>query len=124
MDRQTRRMLQSFFNKDTKPYGESCWVPSVDIYRAGDAWLVKFDLAGVRGEDLKMDADARRLRISGIRRDLSMLKNQTAYSMEISYNRFERSVELPIDLTEAKIRSEYRDGMLMVLINPRGGSDD
>ena len=38
--------------------------------------------------------------------------------MEISYNRFRRSIELPIDLTQADIRSEYRDGMLLVLIKP------
>ena len=68
--------------------------------------------------------DSRKLRVSGVRRDLSILDNQTAYSMEISYNRFERTVELPFDLAEAELRNEYRDGMLMVLIIPRGRNDD
>ena len=119
MEREVRRLLHTFFNAATQPYGESCWCPSADIHRGRDAWLVKFDLAGVRGEDIQLEVQGRHLRVSGVRRDLSLLDNQQVYSMEISYNRFQRSVELPLDLTQADIRSEYRDGMLLVLITPR-----
>jgi HSP20 family molecular chaperone IbpA len=80
---------------------------------------VKFDLAGVRAEDIQLEARGRQLRVSGVRRDFSLLEEQQIYSMEISYNRFQRSVELPLDLTQAEIRNEYRDGMLLVLITPR-----
>lgn len=119
MDKQTRRLLTSFFQGESEPFGESCWCPSADVYRGRDAWLVKVDLAGVRGEDLKLRAEKHQLHLSGVRRDLSLLENQTAYSMEISYNRFQRTIELPIDLSQADIRSEYRDGMLLVLITPQ-----
>jgi HSP20 family molecular chaperone IbpA len=56
--------------------------------------------------------------VQGIRRDLSVLDDQQAYSMEISYNSFQRSIDLPIDIDmeDAEVRSEYRDGMFLVLI--------
>lgn len=121
MNRDLRRMMQSFFDTDA-PYTDSCWCPSVDVYRGADRWLVKFDLAGVRAEDIHLTISARRLTVEGQRRDHCILDNQQAYSMEISYNRFRRSVELPLDLTECELRSEYRDGMFLVLITPRSAT--
>jgi HSP20 family protein len=119
MEREVRRLMQTFFNAAIEPYEDSCWCPSVDVHRGKDAWLVKFDLAGVRAEDIQLEARGRQLRVSGVRRDCSLLESQQVYSMEISYNRFQRSVELPLDLTHAEICNEYRDGMLIVLIKPR-----
>lgn len=122
MEKETRRLLHTFFSSATEPLGDICWCPSADVHRGRDAWLVKFDLAGVRAEDIELSVQGRQLSVRGVRRDFSILDNQQVYSMEISYNRFQRSVELPFDLTEAEIRNEYRDGLLLVLIKPRSPS--
>ena len=119
MENHVRRMMQSFFDSVTETYGNTCWCPSADIYRGRSGWLVKFDLAGVQPDDVRLRAEGRQLIVEGIRRDYSVLDDQRAYSMEISYNRFRRSVELPCDLHECEVRSEYRDGMFLVLITPR-----
>ena len=58
----------------------------------------------------------RQLVVRGVRRDLAVVEGQRAYSMEISYNRFERQVELPCDLHNTVIRRDYRDGMFLVTI--------
>ena len=39
--------------------------------------------------------------------------------MEIAYNCFERTLELPCDVSRAEISTDYRDGMLQVHILPR-----
>jgi HSP20 family molecular chaperone IbpA len=39
--------------------------------------------------------------------------------MEIACCRFERTLELPCDLKQAEITTEYRDGLLLVRINPK-----
>lgn len=124
MENHVRKILQTFFDSVTEPYGDACWCPPADIYRGKQAWLVKFDLAGVRPDDLSLHVDGCRLVVSGVRRDCSLLEDQQAYSMEISYNRFQRSLELPCDLTHAEIRTDYRDGMLSVLITPRSTSHE
>jgi HSP20 family molecular chaperone IbpA len=38
--------------------------------------------------------------------------------MEIAYSRFERVIDLPADLDQACIATEYRDGMLLIRIQP------
>jgi len=40
--------------------------------------------------------------------------------MEISYNRFERSLELPCELDQMAVDTEYRDGMLIVRLTCEG----
>ena len=101
------------------PAGEgaaSHWEPSADVYRAARKWLVKLDLAGVRPEDVEFRTRGRRLTVRGVRRDFSVAEGRESYSMEISYNRFERSIELPVDLDKCEIRTEYRDGMFLLEI--------
>lgn len=119
MEKNLRRMMQSFFDNVTETYGNTCWCPSADIYRGRNGWLVKFDLAGVQADDICLHAEGRRIIVEGVRRDYSVLDDQQAYSMEISYNRFRRVLELPCELQDCEVRSEYRDGMYLVLITPR-----
>lgn len=90
------------------------WQPPADVYRTARGWLVKFDLAGVCPGDIQLQACGRLLRISGERRDLRLEEGQYSYSMEISYNRFERALELPCDVESFRVTTEYRDGMLLV----------
>lgn len=119
MPRDLGKLVQSFLDASSASLGDACWCPPVDVYRGRDSWLVKFDLAGVRADDIQLRVQNRNLIVTGIRRDFSVLEDQQAYSMEISYNRFQRTVELPFDMTHAKVCSEYRDGMFLVLITPR-----
>ena len=52
------------------------------------------------------------------RRDGVIEKGYLVHSLEIAYCRFERTVELPSELDEAEVRSDYRDGMLLISITP------
>jgi HSP20 family protein len=99
------------------PRQAAVWQPSADIYKSPDGWILKFDLAGVRLEDVSALVSRNRVTVSGIRRDW-MLEDSSwcHYSMEISYSRFERTIELPEDLTSARFRLDYRDGILLVRI--------
>ena len=101
-------------------YQQSGWCPPVDVYRLRDGWLIKFELAGVRPEEIHLSACGRVLTLRGSRHDWVIGESQSCYSMEISYNRFQRSIELPCDVEHARLESEYRDGMLLVRISPEG----
>ncbi|HTU22252.1 MAG TPA: Hsp20/alpha crystallin family protein [Gemmataceae bacterium] len=107
------------------PARESCrdapWCPPADVYRGRNGWLVKFELAGVRPEDLDLIVHGNRLTLRGVRRDSTALEGCRYYQMEIAYSHFERSLTLPCDLERADVTSEYRDGMLLVRI-PNGGA--
>jgi HSP20 family protein len=96
------------------------WEPSADVYRTRNGWLLKFDLAGVRPEDVTVSIKGRRVSVSGVRRDLMVEEGCSYYSMEISYNRFERSLEMPADLENARVQLEARNGLLLVRMITEG----
>jgi HSP20 family protein len=102
------------------PAGEACqeglWRPAADVYRTRSGWLVKFDLAGVRVEDVELTVQGSRMTVRGVRRDFLLEEGHRYYRMEIAYSRFERCLELPCDLGRAQLTTEYRDGMLLVHI--------
>ena len=98
------------------------WQPAADVYRTRDGWLVKFDLAGVRPEDIHVEAQGKRLTVKGTRRDCSIGEGCASYTMEITYSQFQRCLELPVDLGKAKLSSEYRDGMLLIHIGTEASS--
>jgi HSP20 family protein len=90
------------------------WQPAVDVYRLGDGWLLKYELAGIMPQDIRLTVHGRRVSLSGIRRDVRIDEQRESYSMEISYNEFERILELPCDLDALHVSTDYRDGMLIV----------
>ena len=96
------------------------WKPAVDVYRTGYGWMLKFDLAGVQVEDVRVEVQGRRVLVSGIRRDSIVEEGCSYYVMEISYDRFQRTVEMPSSLDNARKIVEARDGILMVRVITEG----
>jgi HSP20 family protein len=103
--------------------GKSDWIPAVDIYRAPWGWVLKFDLAGVRSEDVHVHLGRNTVTVRGVRRDYMIEEGCCHYSMEIDYSRFGRSIELPDDLARTKMSVDYRDGILLVRIRKEGNGE-
>jgi HSP20 family protein len=117
------RIMHALFLPAGESRYESPWRPAADVYRGRNGWLVKFELAGVRPEDLELSVLGNRLTLRGVRRDRDCTGPGECryYQMEIAYSPFERSLTLPCDLERLNVTSEYRDGMLLVRI-PEGVS--
>jgi HSP20 family protein len=93
------------------------WRPLADVFRCDESWIVKLELAGVSPEDIQILAAARKLTVTGVRRDTLDEKPLSHYLMEISYNRFERTIELPFDFDSRHLAVAYRNGILVVRIH-------
>lgn len=96
--------------------GRSChaWEPATDIYRTGDGWVVKLDLAGVDPDELTVQIHDQSILITGTRRDRTLREGVTHYQMEITYSRFERTINLPCDLAHARLVTDYQHGLLIL----------
>jgi len=116
--RRPPRINSRFLFTEARCAQKSCWIPQADVYQGARGWLVKFDLAGVRPEDVTVSFDGSRLTVSGIRRDLFVEEGYSSYSIEISYSRFERTVTLSGEARPSGVTTEYHDGMLLVWVTP------
>jgi HSP20 family protein len=122
MSRDLIRLMHVLFLPGAESVRETPWRPNTDVYRTHDGWLVKFELAGVRTEDIDLQVLGSRMTLRGVRRDSAPPEPCTCYRLEISYSHFERSLELPCDLKQADITTEYRDGILLVRVQLTEGS--
>ena len=110
------RRKSIFFLSHVHDFGQTGWVPHIDIYRSLENWLIKCDLSGVRVEDIAVEARNSTLLITGVRRDLVAEEGWEHYSMEIPYGKFELSVTMPRNVERAGIVLEFREGMLLIQV--------
>lgn len=99
--------------KDARPSGR-LWYPSADVYSTPDGWLVKVELAGVSAEDLEIDIQGNVLYISGTRRDKTCTHGISYRQMEITYSRFEKTLEFPASIDGARIEHNFDNGLLII----------
>jgi HSP20 family protein len=90
------------------------WNPAADVYRAPDGWIVKLDLAGICSDELEVEIRSKLLTIRGCRRDTHYREGFTYHQMEITYSRFEKTIEFPSPIEGARISQDYRDGFLII----------
>ena len=90
------------------------WNPAADVYRVSDGWVVKVDLAGVCTDELEIEMHDSILTIRGCRRDTHYREGFVYHQMEITYSRFEKSIQFPNPIERASIRRDYRDGFLII----------
>src|SRR5579862_44809 len=105
--------LQENYRRPSGPL----WQPAADIYRSPEGWKIKFDLAGVKPEDIEVLITDGKLIVRGVRRDSFIAKDWSYYQLEITYSRFERILNLPCELAEAQMRIEGGDGWLVIHID-------
>jgi HSP20 family protein len=101
-----------------RAFCQSQWQPLVDAYRTPTGWLLKYELAGVGPHEVEVTLSGRAVTVRGTRRDIRVDECQQSHVMEISYNQFERVMELPGDLSGLRPSVEFRDGMLIVRLAP------
>ena len=108
------RMIRD--DRHRRPSGR-LWCPAADVYRTDDGWIVKVDLAGIRPADIEITIDGRVLRISGLRRDATCGEGVSHYQLEITYSRFEKTIEFPRSIEHASIDRDYSDGLLILRLH-------
>ena len=120
MGRRCRSEVALLFLPAAADFADVGWRPAVDVYRTRKGWLAKFDLAGVRPEDIRLQVEGRTLRVQGIRRDFEVEEDCCYQRLEIAYSEFERQIDFPGSLEQADITTEYQAGMLLVRIRTEG----
>lgn len=98
---------------------ERDWQPAANLYQTAGGWRAEFDLAGVRGEDVRVAVSGRRLTVYGTSRVLVLREERQAYALETSVRRFERSIELPDEISRAQLLTDYRGCTLIVRVERR-----
>ncbi|MGB0620896.1 MAG: Hsp20/alpha crystallin family protein [Myxococcota bacterium] len=80
---------------------------------------VRFEVAGVRGEDLKVNVEGAVLRLRGVRRTPPAEAIDRLQQMEISFGPFERKISIEASFDPGAVKARLEDGFLDVRIPKR-----
>jgi HSP20 family protein len=75
---------------------------------------VKVELAGVSVEDIEIDIQGNVLYIAGARKDRSCAVGMSFHQMEITYSRFEKTLQFPAPIEGARIEHNFDNGILII----------
>lgn len=114
--------LESLFAAPTRATqpgeGTTGWRPPVDVEENEYAYLLSFDLPGVKKEDIKIDLNDRRLTVSGVRLKANRGTDEAnrLHQYERFHGEFQRSFVLPETVALDKIEANYSEGILELVV--------
>ncbi len=104
---------------DWTEWGGGFTSPNVDIIENVDSFIIKAELPGITKEDISIDLKDSTLTISGEKKTEKTDESKTYHKTEISYGKFSRSFQIPLDIAVDKIEAKFKDGILTLTL-PKG----
>lgn len=90
------------------------WVPNTDVYVTDTGLVIKVELAGMKSENLEINVEGNRLRITGNRPDCCRASKCSFLVMEISYGPFESLIQIPPGYELSQAKAAYLNGFLRI----------
>jgi HSP20 family protein len=81
--------------------------------------VVRAEVCGVQGEDIRVSVDGDLLRISGMRTLPSGEEVQRLHQMEIAFGAFERTLRIQVPFDRDHVSAHLEDGILEVTLPKR-----
>jgi HSP20 family protein len=90
--------------------------PKIDMSEGKKNIVIRAELPGMDAKDIELSVTNGIVTISGEKRYESESEEMNSFCRETSYGYFKRSMELPNDVDEKKVKAEYKDGILKVVL--------
>jgi HSP20 family protein len=109
--------MGSFFGKNWElPTSTTAWNPSVDIFENDNEVVVKAELPGMDAKDIDVRLENNILTLKGERQFEKEAKEENYHRIEREYGSFTRSFALPTAVNGEKVKAEYKDGILKIVL--------
>lgn len=128
VEREMARMVEDVF---VRPLGRSLFplelsrrlsvldvqephLPAIEIFEEKDDVVVKAELPGLKKEDLQINISDNLLTIRGEKKKEEELKEKGYYYSERSFGLIERSIDIPREIQNDKVRAVFTEGILEI----------
>jgi HSP20 family protein len=92
------------------------WVPSLDVSETKDKVVVKAEAPGIDPKEIDISLSSGILTLKGEKKKEREEKDENYHLIERSYGSFSRSVRLPTEVQEDKVKASYKDGVLTITL--------
>jgi len=108
------RLFDSFFGRWPADEYKGFWAPAVDVEETKDSLHVRVEIPGMKKEDIKIQTAGDTLVITGERRHCTEEKERHFHRVERAYGKFQRALQLPVEVQSDKAKASYKDGVLEI----------
>lgn len=118
-----QRSLDAFRASDwlsAGPSGTGSY-PPLNVFRQGDDLVVITELPGIERDDVEVQVQGDRIRIAG-KKAIQYQDGASLHRRERIAGTFDRSIALPVEVDADRVKAEYRNGILALLL-PRAERD-
>lgn len=99
------------------PWGEqSQWIPPIDLYANELMVVLEVHLPDVAPEEMTVEFIQTRVRISGLRKDISLSGRREFFHVEIPRGPFMREIVLPNGVDISKSEAKFELGVLRIVL--------
>ncbi len=98
------------------PSSASAWSPAVDIHETDAEIVVQAELPGMDRKDIELNLENNVLILRGNRQFEKEAKDENYHRIERAYGVFSRSFSIPAVVDAAKIRADYKNGVLTIAL--------
>lgn len=113
MDRFVKELMGTTGERSLEKFD---FAPSCEVSEQDNSYSMKFDLPGIKKDQVKVEVDGDRLTIRAERKEEKEEKNKKRYLSEISYGSYVRSFTLPQAIDEKKVDAKFEDGVLLITV--------
>lgn len=92
------------------------WTPSLDVSETKDKVVVKAEAPGIDPKEMEISMSGGVLTLKGEKKKEREEKEENYHLVERSYGSFSRSVRLPAEVQEDKVKASYKDGVLTITL--------
>lgn len=93
------------------------WSPRIEAFHHDNQFIVRAELPGLTGDDVKVELSDDMLTIEGERRQEKEERREDLFLTERSYGRFCRTIPLPEGVIGDSAQASFKDGVLEVAMD-------
>jgi len=112
------RLFDEYFGRTPEKAEGSLWYPALDISENEDGYQIEMDVPGIPKNDIKISLRDNQLTITGERKAEKKEENKdkTYHRIERYFGKFQRTIALPNEVDAEKIKAEYNNGVLKIIL--------
>ncbi len=114
--RMQKELDQLFNDFDRSRLAPMEFSPSCEFTEDKTHYHLKFDLPGVKKEDMKIEVDGNILSVTAERRNEKKSEDNKSRYSEIQYGAYSRSFTLPISIDEKQVQAKFDNGVLSLTL--------
>jgi len=113
------RFLADFFPGFEDDSAQGSWNPAVDIFEKEGNIVLQAELPGLSVKDVELHVENETLTLRGERKHDEEVNERGYHRVERVYGSFVRSFHLPAAVDRSKIKADFKDGLLKVVLPKR-----